>query len=80
MYGIICRFLYCILQIYVVSPPRSDAILSEKSGKGFSRFYFRGIKASAEERAIDIQRFPLCNNFALPDLQTDRKRPVSIVN
>ena len=25
-------------------------ILSEKFGRGFSRFYLRGIKASAEER------------------------------
>ena len=36
--------------------PLFDAILSDKSGRGFStdlgfsRFYFRGIKASAEER------------------------------
>ena len=28
---------------------RFNAILSEKSGRGFSRFYFRDIKASAEE-------------------------------
>ena len=31
-------------------PSRFDAILSEKSGRGFSRFYYRSIKASAEER------------------------------
>ena len=36
--------------------PRLDAILSEKSGRGFSRFWFRGIKASAEERDITICR------------------------
>ena len=36
--------------VYITPPPRFDAILSEKSGRGFSRFYFRGIKASAEER------------------------------
>ena len=27
----------------VCIPPWFDAILSEKSGRGFSRFYFRGI-------------------------------------
>ena len=30
------------------TPPRFDAILSEKSGRG----YFRGIKASAEESVL----------------------------
>ena len=29
---------------------RNRGKVSEKSGRGFSRFYFRGIKASAEER------------------------------
>ena len=36
--------------------PRFDAILSKKSGRSFSRFYFRGIKASAEERASEERR------------------------
>ena len=35
-------------------PPRFDAILSEKSGRGYSRFYFRGIKASTEERGHNL--------------------------
>ena len=34
--------------------PRFDAILSEKCGRGFSRFYFHGIKASAEEREHNL--------------------------
>ena len=36
--------------------PRFDAILSEKSGRGFPRFYFRGMKASAEERGVALHR------------------------
>ena len=34
--------------------PRFDAILSEKSGIGFSCFYFRDIKASGEERVSNL--------------------------
>ena len=49
MYCIICR----IRQNIVCITPRFDAaMLSEKSGRGFSRFYFRGIKASAEKKEL----------------------------
>ena len=41
---------YSSNMVCITPPPRFDAILSEKSGRGFSRFYFRGIKTCAEER------------------------------
>ena len=53
--------------IVCITPPRFDAILSEKSGRGFSRFYFRGIKASAEERVVGLLRllFKACRRVVL---------------
>ena len=50
-------------------PPRFDAILSEKSGRGFSRFYFRAIKASAEERVNKL--FQICS-----ELKTSAANPL----
>ena len=46
--------LYCSNIVCITPPPRFDAILSEKSGRGYSRFYFRGIKASTEERGHNL--------------------------
>ena len=39
---------YSLITVPITPPPRFDAILSEKSGRG----YFRGIKASAEESVL----------------------------
>ena len=46
--------VFCIVffKYSLYRPPLFDAILSEKSGRGFSRFYFRGIKASAKESSV----------------------------
>ena len=55
--------------IVCITPPLFDAILSEKSGRGsVSRFYFRGIKASAEERGMVWFR-----------LQTSRKNSLELI-
>ena len=43
--------LYSSNIVCITPPPLFDATLSEKSGTSFSPFYFRGIKASAVERA-----------------------------
>ena len=43
--------VFCIVFVVFITH-RFEAILSEKSGRGFSRFYFRDIKASAEVRVL----------------------------
>ena len=58
--------------IVCITPPRFDAMLSEKSGRGFSRFYFHSMKASAEERGLGS-----CFSF-LPLKRTYTRTEISI--
>ena len=48
--------------------PQLDAILIEKSGRGFSGFYLRDIKAFGEERGhtLAIREVQICLPLPLP--------------
>ena len=59
--------------------PRFDAILSEKSGRGFSRFYFCAVRKPLRRRELNCpDALYLANLNAFPDLDSSEEFPDKI--